>query len=78
MSEEGTRGALTKNRNRLFAVAALLVAAVAFAVITFSGIGENLVYYWNPTGARKSRGQSPQASSRSPTKEASIAHLFVS
>jgi cytochrome c-type biogenesis protein CcmE len=49
MSEVGTRGALSKNRNRLFAVGALLIAAIAFGVITFSGIGENLVYYWNPT-----------------------------
>jgi cytochrome c-type biogenesis protein CcmE len=36
-------------RNRWFAVAALAVAAAAFAVITVGGIGENLVYYWGPT-----------------------------
>lgn len=34
---------------RLFAIGALAVAATAFAVITFGGLGENLVYYWNPT-----------------------------
>ncbi len=31
-----------------FAVGALLVAVGAFLVITVSGIGENLVYYWAP------------------------------
>lgn len=36
-------------RNRWFAVAAIGVAAAAFAVITAGGIGENLVYYWGPT-----------------------------
>jgi cytochrome c-type biogenesis protein CcmE len=35
-------------RNRLFAVAALAVAGLAFLAITFGGIGENLVYYWAP------------------------------
>ena len=35
-------------RTRLFAVGALLVAAIAFAIITVGGIGKNLVYYWGP------------------------------
>ena len=32
-----------------FALGAVLVAAVAFAIITVGGIGENLVYYWSPS-----------------------------
>ena len=36
-----------------FAVAALVVAAAAFAAITAGGIGQNLVYYWGPTDVRK-------------------------
>jgi cytochrome c-type biogenesis protein CcmE len=36
-------------RNRRFAFAALAVAAAAFLMITFGGIGDNLVYYWGPT-----------------------------
>ena len=35
-------------RNRWFAVGALAVAGTAFLVITTSGIGNNLVYYWGP------------------------------
>jgi cytochrome c-type biogenesis protein CcmE len=31
-----------------FAFAALAVAAVAFVIIAYGGIGENLVYYWGP------------------------------
>jgi cytochrome c-type biogenesis protein CcmE len=34
---------------RLFAIAALLVAAIAFVIIAAGGIGKNLVYYWGPT-----------------------------
>lgn len=36
-------------RSRIFLIAALAVAAVAFAVIAGSGISRNLVYYWSPT-----------------------------
>lgn len=39
----------TPRSGRWFAIGALLVAAVAFAVITAGGIGENLVYYWSPS-----------------------------
>lgn len=38
-----------RRRGRVFAVAALAVAALAFLAITVGGIGENLVYYWGPT-----------------------------
>jgi cytochrome c-type biogenesis protein CcmE len=31
------------------AIAALIVAGVAFVGITLSGIGKNIVYYWGPT-----------------------------
>ena len=34
---------------RLFLGGALLVAAVALGIVGFADIGENLVYYWNPT-----------------------------
>ncbi len=40
--------AIPKRRTRLFAVGALAVAGIAFAVITVGGIGRNLVYYWGP------------------------------
>jgi cytochrome c-type biogenesis protein CcmE len=35
-------------KTRWFAGGALLAAGAAFAFIAFSGIGENLVYYWGP------------------------------
>lgn len=41
-----------RSRNRWFAVGALSIAAVAFLIITVSGIGENLVYYWSPSDLR--------------------------
>lgn len=41
------------NRSRLFMVIALAVAALAFAVISFSGINKNLVYYWTPSDLLK-------------------------
>jgi cytochrome c-type biogenesis protein CcmE len=37
-----------RGNGKWFAVGALLVAVAAFLVITVSGIGENLVYYWSP------------------------------
>lgn len=37
-----------RGKGKWFAVGALLVAVTAFLVITVSGIGENLVYYWAP------------------------------
>ena len=36
-------------RSRLFLIAALGVAAIAFGVIATTGISKNLVYYWSPT-----------------------------
>ena len=38
-----------RRRTRWFMVGAFLVAGIAFAVITASGINKNLVYYWTPT-----------------------------
>jgi cytochrome c-type biogenesis protein CcmE len=35
-------------RNRLLAVAAILVAAGGLALIALGDLGENLVYYWSP------------------------------
>jgi len=40
------------SRNRWFAIGALAIAAGAFLIITVSGIGENLVYYWSPSDLR--------------------------
>jgi cytochrome c-type biogenesis protein CcmE len=40
------------NRSRLFLIVALAVAGIAFAVISFSGINKNLVYYWTPHDLR--------------------------
>ena len=38
-----------ETRNRLIALAAILVAGSALAWIAFGNIGENLVYYWKPS-----------------------------
>jgi len=38
-----------QTRRRLFLGGALLTSAVALGVVGFADIGENLVYYWNPT-----------------------------
>ena len=38
-----------QKRRRLLAVTAVLIAGGALAFLAFSGIGENLVYYWSPT-----------------------------
>jgi len=38
----------TSSRNRLIALAAVLVAGGALAFIAFGNIGQNLVYYWSP------------------------------
>lgn len=37
------------NRNKLFAVLALAISGGAFAFIALGGLGDNLVYYWNPS-----------------------------
>lgn len=39
----------SENKNRLIALAAILVAGGALAWIAFGSIGENLVYYWKPS-----------------------------
>ena len=36
-------------QRRVFLVIALLVATLALGYVSFSSLGENLVYYWNPT-----------------------------
>lgn len=36
-------------QRRIALVASLLVAGAALAFVSFGNIGENLVYYWNPT-----------------------------
>jgi len=36
-------------RRRIFLIGALLVAGGALAVVAFGNIGDNLVYYWDPT-----------------------------
>jgi cytochrome c-type biogenesis protein CcmE len=36
-------------KRRIFAVVALTVAGIALGVISFSNMGEDLVYYWSPT-----------------------------
>ncbi len=38
-----------RNRRRILAVAAIVVAAGVLAFLAFGGIGENLVYYWSPS-----------------------------
>lgn len=41
-----------RRRNWYFALGALGVAALAFLLIVYGGIGENLVYYWGPADLR--------------------------
>ena len=41
-----------RRRTRWFMAGAFVVAAIAFSVITVSGISDNLVYYWTPTDLR--------------------------
>jgi cytochrome c-type biogenesis protein CcmE len=48
---EGGTGYL-RGRIRWFAIGALAVAAIAFAIIAGSGINRNLVYYWTPSDLR--------------------------
>jgi cytochrome c-type biogenesis protein CcmE len=43
-----TATAELRRRNRRFMIGAIAIAAMAFAVIAFSGINRNLVYYWTP------------------------------
>ena len=38
-----------RNRRRILAVVAIMVAAGVLAFLAFGGIVENLVYYWSPT-----------------------------
>lgn len=40
-------------KRRLFLVGALVVAAGALSFVAFGNMGENLVYYWNPTELRE-------------------------
>lgn len=53
-----------QKRRRLLAVAALLVSGGALAFLAFSGIGENLVYYWSPTELRDAGPKAVGASIR--------------
>lgn len=49
MTNTPTASDAMKRRTRWFMVGAFVVAGIAFAVISGSGINENLVYYWTPT-----------------------------
>jgi cytochrome c-type biogenesis protein CcmE len=40
---------IVRRKSRRFMIGAFLVAATAFAVIAWSGISRNLVYYWTPS-----------------------------
>jgi len=42
-------GAGERRRRRIFLAGALFVAGAALGVVSFGNIGENLVYYWDPT-----------------------------
>jgi cytochrome c-type biogenesis protein CcmE len=48
MTDPHGAAAAVSHRGRWFALGALAVAGIAFAVITAGGIGQNLVYYWGP------------------------------
>lgn len=38
-----------QNQRRAFLIGAIVVAAGALGLVSFGNIGENLVYYWDPT-----------------------------
>ena len=40
---------MTETQRRGMLVGALLFAGLVLAIVSFGNIGENLVYYWNPT-----------------------------
>ena len=40
---------MTQTKRRVFLISALLVAASAIAFIAYGNLGDNLVYYWEPT-----------------------------
>lgn len=44
-----TETELARKRTRRFMFGAITVALAAFAVIAYSGISKNLVYYWTPS-----------------------------
>lgn len=44
---------MSSTMSRLFLVGALAVAGSALAYVAFSDLGENLVYYWEPTQLRE-------------------------
>ena len=46
--ERRTDGSAGRSK-KWFAIGAIAVAAIAFGIITVGGIGENLVYYWDPS-----------------------------
>ncbi len=43
-----THTEINRRRTRIFMIAALAVAGIAFVVIAAGGINKNLVYYWTP------------------------------
>jgi cytochrome c-type biogenesis protein CcmE len=51
-------------RRRWLVVAALAVALIAFLLVTFGGLGQNLVYYWGPTELRAAGDQAIGATIR--------------
>jgi cytochrome c-type biogenesis protein CcmE len=46
---ETTETALARKRTRRFMFGAIAIALGAFAMIAYSGISKNLVYYWTPS-----------------------------
>lgn len=53
-----------RNRRRILAVVAVLIAGGVLAFLAFGGIGENLVYYWSPTELEAAGGKATGATIR--------------
>lgn len=53
-----------RNRRRMLAVVAVLIAGGVLAFLAFGGIGENLVYYWSPTELAAAGGKATGATIR--------------
>ncbi len=59
-----TESDVARRKTRLFMVGAFAVAGIAFAVIAWSGINKNLVYYWTPTDLKANGDKAYGASIR--------------
>jgi cytochrome c-type biogenesis protein CcmE len=51
------------NQRRAFLLGAILVSGAALGAISYGNIGENLVYYWDPTQLVQAGDKAPRCAS---------------